>query len=630
MTAASAAAKSEPIRPVRFGPHDTRVDKRADGSMVLLSPHPLAAYPAKITERLRHWAGVAPERVFVAERGPDRAWITLTYRDTLARVRAIAEGLVARALSEERTIAILSDNTIEHLLLALAAQYAGVPYGPISSAYSLASGELGKLKHVLGLLTPGLVFAQSGSRFAHALQTAVPPDAEIVVVDDADAAAEAQGRPVTSFADLASTTPTDAVDLAYERVDADTIAKILFTSGSTGNPKGVINTQRMICANQQQILQSFPFLGDAPPVIVDWLVWNHTFGGNHNVGMMLYNGGSLYIDDGKPTPNAIGKTVANLREIAPTLYFNVPKGFEELIPYFRREPGLREKFFSNVQMLFYAGAGMPQHVWDAWDALAVETIGQRIVITTGLGCTESGPSALFANWAGGFSGLLGTPVPGLELKLAPSEDKLEARYRGPNVMPGYWRQPEQTVASFDEEGFYRTGDALRFVDPARPDAGMVFDGRIAEDFKLRTGTWVSVGTLRAKLIAAASPLLQDAVIAGHDQDFLSAILFANPDACRALAPDLPAGCSVADAARHPRVRAELQAILDRLAAQSTGSATRITRALIAEEPASLDAGEITDKGSLNQRAVLRHRTALVDELYRDAASPRVLVVKGGR
>jgi feruloyl-CoA synthase len=611
---------SAPFRAVRFGPRDTDMVRRADGTLLLRSPHPLRPYPTKITERLVYWAEQSPERTFVAQRDAAGAWRKLSYAETLAAVRRIGQALLRRPLSAERTIAILSDNSIEHLLLALAAQHVGIPYGPISSAYSLVSDDFGKLRHVLGLLTPGLVFAQSGERFGRALAFSVPADCEVVVVEG-----QPEQRSATRFSELLATEPTTAVDEAFAKVGPDTVAKILFTSGSTGMPKGVINTQRMLCANQQQILQTFPFLGEEPPVIIDWLVWNHTFGGNHNVGMMLYNGGALYIDEGKPTPAAIEKTVANLREIAPTLYFNVPKGFEELVKYFRRESRLRETFFSRVKMLFYAGAGMPQYVWDALEELALETVGERIVITTGLGCTESGPSALFANWAGGFAGLLGVPVAGLELKLVPSEDKLEARYRGPNVTPGYWRQAEATRASFDEEGFYCTGDALRLVDLQRPEAGMVFDGRIAEDFKLLTGTWVRVGTRRAAVIAAGAPLVQDVVIAGHDREYLAAILFPHLEACRALAPDLPADAHADFVVLHPVVREKVQGFLDRLAAASTGSATRIARALLAEVPPSMDAGELTDKGSVNQRSVLRNRAALVEELYEEPPSPRVFI-----
>jgi feruloyl-CoA synthase len=609
-----------PFRKVRYGPRDTELERRPDGSMIMRSPHPLESYPDKITERLVHWAKMTPDRTLVAQRGRGGSWIEVSYAVALDRVRAIGQALLDQGLSTERGVAIISDNSIEHLLLALAAQHVGIPFGPISSAYSLVSDDFGKLKHVLGLLTPGLVFAQNGSRFARALAAAVPADCEVVVVDDPP-----RGRKSTSFSELVKTRPTDDVDRAFERVGPDTVAKILFTSGSTGLPKGVINTQRMICANQQQKLQAFPFFGEDPPVLVDWLVWNHTFGGNHNVGIVLYNGGSLYIDDGKPTPAGIEKTVANLREIAPTIYFNVPKGFEELIPYLQRDPGVRRTFFSRLKMIMYAGAGLAQHVWDALEELAVATIGERIAITTGIGMTESGPSALFANWEGGFSGLLGVPVAGLELKLVPNEEKLEARYRGPNLTRGFWRQPELTNASFDDEGFYLTGDALKFVDPEDPRKGMLFDGRIAEDFKLSTGTWVSVGNLRAALVAAGAPYVQDCVIAGLNRDFLAAIIFPHVDTCRSLCSDLPEVAEAKEMLAHPAVREQMQRMLDTLARHSTGSATRIARALIATVPPSIDAGEITDKGSINQRAVLRNRPGDVEDLYADPAPSRVLI-----
>jgi feruloyl-CoA synthase len=608
-----------PFRSVRFGPRDTELSHCTDGSMLLRSRSALRPHARRLTERLVHWAEKAPQRVFVAQRMSNGTWENITYCDALGKVRSLAEALLQRDLTLERPLAILSDNSIEHLLLALAAQHVGIPYSPISPGYSLAAKDLGRLRHVLRLLRPGLVFAQNGLEFERALCMDELADIEAVVASHPPAT-----RTATLFTNLIDTPPGPAVDAARSRVGPDTVAKILFTSGSTGTPKGVVNTQRMLCANQQQIAQTFPFLEDEPPTLVDWLPWNHTFGGNHNVGIALWHGGSVYIDEGKPVAGSFKRTVANLREIAPTIYFNVPKGFEELIPYLRRDDALRKNFFSRLKMIFYAGAGLPQPVWDALETLAVETVGERIPIITGLGCTESGPAALFLSWAGGWSGLLGVPVPGLEVKLVPAGDKLEARYRGPNVTPGYWHQPELTIAAFDGEGFYRTGDALSLVDAADPNQGLVFDGRIAEDFKLLTGTWVSVGALRATIVAAAAPYITDAVIAGHDRDFIAAILFPNLAACRELCPELDANAHAALVIAHPAVRTRVEGTLDELGRGSTGSANRVARALITELPPSLEAGEITDKGSLNQRAVLKRRAELVDELYREPLSARVL------
>ncbi|MBI3512599.1 MAG: feruloyl-CoA synthase, partial [Proteobacteria bacterium] len=486
-------------------------------------------------------------------------------------------------------------------------------------AYSLISTDFAKLKHVLGLLTPGLVFAADGARFAKAISAAVPRDTELVVTERPPG-----DRPATAFADLAATTATAAVDRAATRVGPDTVAKILFTSGSTGLPKGVINTQRMLCSNQQQILEAMPLLADAPPVIVDWLPWNHTFGGNHNVGLTLYSGGTLYIDEGKPLPGAFEETVRNLREIAPTVYYNVPKGFEMLVPYLRAEPALRQTFFSRVQMLFYAGAGLSQYVWDDLDALAVETCGERIMMVTGLGATETAPYAICANWETGRSGHIGVPAPGLELKLVPSGDKLEARVRGPNVFPGYWRQPELSRACFDAEGFWCMGDAVRFVDDREPGRGLVFDGRLSEDFKLSSGTWVSVGPLRAAFIQHFAPLVRDVVIAGHDRGAIGVLIFPDLEACRALCPN-DATATPDALIDHPAVRARFQTLLDGFARASTGSASRVVRAILLAVPPSIDAHEMTDKGSINQRAVLAHRAGLVEGLYAPVPGVAVLV-----
>jgi len=602
----------------------SRVDlaRRPDGTVVLRSPEALGSYPDKLTERFVDRADRTPDLVFIGERDASGAWRTLTYAAAYERFRAIGEALLERELSPDRPVAILSDNDIEHALLALAAMHVGVPYFPVSPAYSLVSRDHAKLRHVFGLLTPGLVFAADGEKYANAIRAAVPADTEVVT-----ARAPVPGRPTTQFAELEDSPPTGAVDRAFGAVGPDTIAKFLLTSGSTGNPKAVIQTQRMLCSNLQMIAQALPYLHEVPPVIVDWLPWNHTFGGNHNFGLVIWNGGSLYIDDGKPAPGQFERTVRNLREIAPTVYFNVPRGFEELVPYLRRESALREKFFSRLGMLFYAGAGLSQPVWDAMDELAVQTRGERILWVTGLGATETGPSATFTTRDGVRSGMIGLPVPGIEVKLAPDGDKAEFRVRGPSVTPGYWRQTELTRAAYDEEGFYRMGDAVRFVDPEDPEQGLLFDGRVAEDFKLSSGTWVSVGPLRAKFIAAGAPQVQDVVLAGLNRDWVGVLVFPNVEACRGLCGDLFGPAPMSDVVRHPAVRARFQALLDALARESTGSSTRIARAIVLDSPPSIDASEITDKGSINQRAVLKRRAALVEELYAEPPSARVIVVK---
>ncbi len=607
-----------PVRDVHLGPVGVEIDRRADGTMLVRSPHPLAPYPQRITDRLEYWALRAPGRVFMARRQDGGDWRKLTYGATLQMTRKLAAALIKRGVSAERPLLILSGNDLEHALLNMACFYAGIPYAPVSPSYSLLSTDHGKLRHIVELLTPGLVFAENGEAYASAIGHTIAPDVEIAVTCN-----PVPGRGSTLFADLLATPVGPEVDAANAAVGPDTIAKFLFTSGSTGMPKGVINTNRMICSNQTMIAATFPFFREEPPVIVDWLPWNHTFGGNHNIGIVLFNGGSYYIDDGKPTPNGIAETVRNLREVAPTVYFNVPKGFEELVPYFRREPGLRDKFFSRLKMMLFAGAGMAQHVWDDLDALAMESIGERVMIMSGLGATESSPSALFCTKDMTRSGAIGLPVPGVTLKLAPVDGKLEARLKGPSITPGYWRMPDVTAAAFDEEGFYKLGDAVRFADPEQPIKGFFFDGRIAEDFKLASGTWVRVGLLRASLIATFAPLMKDVVVAGLNRDDIAVLIFPDMDACIKLVPHL-ANASPEEILGHEAVRAAFQAKLDEAVAKSTGSSTRVWRAKILAEPPSMDGHEITDKGSINQRAVLSRREALVEALYAEPVSPRIL------
>jgi feruloyl-CoA synthase len=611
-----------PLRPVQLGPADVVVERRGDGAILLRSPHALRPFAKNLTERLVHWANAAPGRVFLAQRDGAGAWRTMTYAQTQTAVRAIAAALLERDLSPERPIAILSGNDIEHALLGLAAMHVGIPYAPISVPYSLLSQDFGKLKSIIDILAPGMVFAANGTAFARAVAAAVPSDAEVVVT-----ASPSRDRPATPFAALAATEPTAAVEAAHARVDHDTIAKILFTSGSTGQPKGVINTQLMLCANQAMIGAGLAFIRDEPPVVVDWLPWNHTFGSNHNFGLVLDNGGSLYIDEGKPLPGAIAATARNLRDIAPTVYFNVPKGFEMLLPYLETDQALRETFFSRLKVMFYAGASLSQHVLDAIQALAVKTTGERVMFLSSLGSTETAPAAVACSWDAERAGNIGLPLPGVELKLVPRDGKLEARMRGANITPGYWRAPHLTAEAFDEEGFYKIGDAVKFADPADAAKGLLFDGRLAEDFKLATGTWVSVGPLRAAFIAHCAPLVRDVVLAGADRDEVTALVFPDLDACRKLAPGLAADVPAAALLADPRVTAAFAGLLGTLAAVSRGSSSQICRAILLAEPPSLDIGEMTDKGSINQRAVLANRAALVEILY--AASPphHVIVAK---
>jgi feruloyl-CoA synthase len=611
------------FRPVRLGPSDVVVERRADGIIHLRSPHALGPYPVKLTDRLEFWAARAPDRVLFAQRDEKGGWRRITYKEGLEKARRIGEALLRRPVSPERPIAILSGNDIEHALLGLAALYVGVPYVPISPAYSLISQDFGKLRHVFDLLTPGLVFAADGRVFERAIEAVVPPDVEMIVARKPPAK-----RRVTAFSDLLGVDPTAAVEAAHARVGPDTVAKVLFTSGSTGMPKGVINTQRMWCSNVEMITSQLAYFRDEPPVLLDWSPWHHTASGNHNVGFVIHNGGSYYIDEGKPAPGLIETTVKNLREVATTWYFTVPKGYEALLPYFRSDAELRRTFFSRLKVLWFAGAALSQPVFDEMQELAEAACGERIMFLTGLGATETAPMAIARMWQSQDSTNMGVPVPGVELKLVPNEGKLEARVKGPNITPGYWRQPELTGKAFDAEGYYCLGDAVKFEDPADPKKGLLFDGRIAEDFKLATGTWVSVGPLRASFLAHFAPHAKDVVIAGADGDDIRVLVFPDFDACRRLAPDL-AKAGAADIVGDARVRAEFQRRLATFAAAATGSSNRVVAAILIADLPSLDAGEITDKGSINQRAVLRSRPALVADLYARPMPPHVIVVDGG-
>ncbi len=614
-------ASSPPrYRPLAFGIGGVDVEPRPGGAVQVRVRQDLQSYPERMADRLRHWAAVAPQRSYMARRdvnGGNGAWRHICYAEALDNARRIGQALLQRGLSAERPLLILSDNDLEHAMLALACQYVGIPYAPISPAYSLLSRDYDKLRHVVQLLTPGMVFAACGAQYGAAIRACVPDDVELVVT-----ASPPPGRTATLYADLAATRPTGDVDAACAATGPDTIAKFLFTSGSTRMPKAVINTQRMLCSNQQMMLQTWPFMAEEPPVLVDWLPWNHTFGGNHNVGLVLYNGGTLYIDDGRPTPQGMETTLRNLREIAPTVYFNVPKGWEDLAYALEADPALSATFHSRLRMQFYAAAALPQAIWDRLHAVAERDCGERIVMNCGLGMTETAPSSLFVVQQQVQAGQIGVPLPGITVKLLADGDKTEIRYRGPNVTPGYWRDPRQSEAAFDEEGYFRSGDAVRWFDPAQPDLGFIFDGRVAEDFKLYTGTWVSVGPLRGRILQEGAPYLQDVVVAGQDRKEVGILILPNRQLCRRLAA-LDDGATDEQVLRAPAVRAFFQAMLERLYQQGTGSANRVARALVLLDPPSVDQGEITDKGSINQRAVLTHRAALVQALY-DDADPAVL------
>ncbi|MFG6429565.1 feruloyl-CoA synthase [Roseateles sp. LYH14W] len=623
----SAAA---PYRPVAFGPYGAEITPQPDGGWLIRAHQPIAAYPRRFTEHLLHWAATAPDRSFLAqrERGPlgtpGRPWRHLSYAEAAAQVKALGQALLDLGLSAERPLMLLSGNDIEHALLTLAAMHVGVPVAPISPAYSRLDPQAAKVAQAVALLQPGLVFAADGDAFGPALDKALT-----------------QGRPGTPvllthghrpgalrMLDLLRTVATPAVDAAHERVSADTVAKLLFTSGSTQAPKAVINTHRMLCANQQMYAQCYPFLEEEPPVLVDWLPWHHTAGGNANFGLVLRNGGSLYIDEGKPTEDGMAETVLNLMDVSPTAIYTVPKGLEMLAHHMAQDPALRDRVLARLKLIFAAGAAMPQSVIELVDRLATEALGQRIPMTMGLGMTESGPFAVSHHLPGWRQGIVGLPAPGLDLKLAPVGDKLELRYRGPSITPGYWGQPELTAAAFDDDGFFCSGDAAQWIDPAQPARGLRFDGRIAEDFKLITGTWANVGQLRARAMADALPYMHDVVVTGDGRDALGLLVFFAPAAAELAAPGTPH--DPAAWAADPAVRAWAQRWLDALAATGTGSSNRITRALLVPAAPSAAQGEVTDKGSLNQRAVLRARVALVERLYAEPPPADVLLANEGQ
>jgi feruloyl-CoA synthase len=585
------------------------------GQLVLRSADPLTAYPVTVVHSLRTWAEADPGHLLIAERNPDGGWRRCSYGSAVAAAGAIGQALLDRGLGPHRPLMLLSGNGVDHLLLTLGAMTAGVPVAPVSVAYSLQSHDHARIKAIADLIAPGAVFADDAVRFAPALDalSAVPAIISQGIRTGAD-----------RLADLTGSRPGPEIEAAFGRLAPDAIAKILFTSGSTGTPKGVLNTHRMLAANQQMMRQAWPFLTAERPVIVDWLPWSHTFGGNHNLNMIITAGGSLYVDAGRPAPGLFAQSIANLTEVPPTVYFNVPAGYAQLVPALEDDADFAKKFFSRLRLMFNAAAALPAGLRDRLGALARQTAGHAIPVTGSWGATETGPAVTTAHMDYDDARCIGVPLPGTEVKLVPAEDAYEIRVKGPMVTPGYFGRPDLTAEAFDEDGFYRAGDAVALADPGDPGAGLLFRGRLAEDFKLATGTFVRVGAVRTALLSAV-PVLSDAVLAGEDRTCVCALAWLNAsEARKLLGEDPPAD---ADLVSHPG----LHEFLARALAEhndDAGSSARVERLLVMARPAELDAGEITDKGYVNQRKVLARRAALVEMLYAEPAPPGVIAAEG--
>ena len=614
-------ASARPIRDPNLlfaKPHPV-VERGPDGATLVRSADPLKPFGRSVTDWLVDWAGRTPDRVFLQERAapaPGAPWRRMTYAATLARVEKLAAGLLSLGLGQDRPLAILGDNSIDHALLTLACLHVGVPVTPVSPAYSLQSRDHLKLRGILRTLGPGAIFAPDAAVFGAALAAARE-------VADVPVIATLDGGGTIGLDTLAAQGDAASVASANAAINPDTIAKILFTSGSTSDPKGVVNPQRMLLASQQSKAQVWPFLERDPPVFLDWLPWSHTFGGNHNFNMALRNGGTLIIDNGKPAPGLFQRTLDNIRDTSSNIYFNVPRGFDMLVAELKKDESLRIKFFDKLQVIFYAGAALPQNLWDDLIALSRATIGEPVVMVSAWGSTETAPLATDCHFQAERSGVIGVPVPGVELKLVPNAGKQEIRVRGLNVTPGYWKRPDLTQKAFDEDGFYLIGDAVRWFDPDHPAKGLLFDGRVVEDFKLMSGTFVNVTGVRVHGVECLAPLAQDIVVTGHDREQVGFLVFANPVAARAIA-GLGEDAAPEAVIAHPAVVAHVKAGLAKMKASGAGSAGYAARALLMAEPPNVDAGEITDKGYINQRACLTRRADLVARLY-DDADPAVIV-----
>ena len=621
-TSAVAQAPKAPFRKLDWLPREIDVERRADGVVVIKSRFPLQAYAPHIPALLRHWSTERPDHVWLAQRrGAQREWERLTYGQAMTRVDALTQALIDTGLSAAQPVAILSGNSIEHALMTQAAMQAGVPAAPVSPAYSLISQDHKKLRYIFGLIQPGMVMVQDGPTFQKALD-ALDLKGLVVVHVERPAVLPAGVRQI-SFAELLATPITSAVAERVATIGPESVGKLLFTSGSTGMPKGVINTQRMMCANVRMAQQSRPRGADDPiPVVLDWLPWNHTMGGNASFHGVLAEGGTFHLDDGRPLPGQFDESLRNLREISPTYYANVPAGYAALATALEGDDDLARSFFAQLSLLAYGGATLPDDLYARMQDLAVRWTGHRIVFTTGWGCTETAPTATSTYWETERVGLIGLPYPGVELKMVPAGPKFELRIKGEIVTPGYYNQPDLTRAAFDEEGFYKIGDAGVFVNPEDPTQGLVFAGRVVEDFKLSTGTFVHVGSLRVAAITAGSPAIQDALVAGQDRAFIGLLAWLNVPACRVLTgrPEAAVEELVAD----PKVIETVRKGLHAHNAQHPGSSHRIARALLMTEPPSIDGNELTDKGYINQRAALERRADLVARLYAEEPDPAVI------
>lgn len=600
-----------PIRDVRLWSPQLEWETRDDGSVLIWRKDTLENFPTHMSERIFHWAKTTPERTWMAQRGADGDWIRVSYRQLAEQMQAVAQGLIDLGLTPDTPLMVLSGNSLKHAVLVLAAQHIGIPTAAISTAYSLASDDFEKLGSVVQQLSPGMVFVEHSDLFERGLAAAVPPDVII-----AGGAGDETALCHVTWSDLVATVPTEAVAQWHAKTGRDTVAKFLFTSGTTGAPKAVIQTQRMLCANQQQVLNCFAFLRDTPPILLDWAPWNHTASGNKMFNMVLYNGGTYYIDAGKPSQAGMAETIRNLHDISPTWYFNVPVGLELLVEAMQDDIALRRCFFRDLKILMYAGSGLAAHVWQQLKQLARDTVGQEILMTTGLGSTETGPFALYCTDPQETPGNIGIPSQGIEMKLVPTQGKLEVRLKGPNITPGYWKDAKATAAAFDDEGYFCMGDALRFAREGDPAKGFHFDGRIAENFKLTTGTWVATGAVQARLKDALGGLVRDVVIAGEGQSELAALLIPFRPGIERI---VPGGDTLKDAdlLAHPALRAAIQQRIAEYVAQVSGSSRRVVRFLFLGKPLDMQRGELTEKGSVNQRAVLRNHADQVAVLYSD-------------